>query len=276
MFLLNSHWFGIGDQVVCSSVPENIYQSTGKKCVIVNHNVWPFKHNPYVIYSNKKDLHKDIINLHLPIDDRNSEYFNSFFKLHHHSTVRSQAEMICFFLGIYDIVLHHPRLYVYEDENINPNKIVVHTTGSARFNSGDPPIHKKMGEDSVRVMSDDIIQKILNNYKDYHIVQIGAASDKPLGGNTVDMRGKLSYWETAKEIATSSKFIGINSGPMHIANCYPRVEKRIVLQEFSEDALIKFRPGDMSNWTFQWLDPSCMYLNKYDRDITFSKSYHKI
>ncbi|CAB3774549.1 hypothetical protein LMG29542_07926 [Paraburkholderia humisilvae] len=114
-------------------------------------------------------------------------------------------------------------------------------------------------------MSDSVIAAIARNYKDWMIVQVGAADDKPINArNVIDQRGRLSIWETAAEIVTAARFVGVNSGPMHIANCYPRVSKRIVLMEFSMNYFTKcekgvpfpLRPGDVRNWLTSWLDPA--------------------
>jgi len=262
----------IGDLVATTGLPENIYHATGKKCVIFDDRVWPFVHNPYVIYQKELEI-SGIPNITVLHSDVQFVFKSKFIQVHSSQTAQSQTELICFFYGIHDVILHHPRLYIYEDERIETNKIVVHTTGSDRFAKGEAVVRKYHGEDSIRVMSDNAIEAILLNYKDYKIVQIGGLHDKPLGGHSIDLRGKLSLWQTAKEIASSSKFIGVNSGPMHIANCYPKV---IMLQEFSQESLMRFQPGDMRNFLFQWLDPAHLYFNKYERDISFTKSYNKI
>jgi hypothetical protein len=116
-------------------------------------------------------------------------------------------------------------------------------------------------------MSDEVLESINKNYSNYEIIQVGGDNDKPLGGNSTNLCGKLDYWEVAKLIAGSAKFIGVNSGPMHIANCYPRVEKRIVLQEFPINTLLSFRPGDVRNWLFSWIDPTCTFFNKFEHDV---------
>ncbi|MDP5007543.1 MAG: hypothetical protein NWQ13_00720, partial [Glaciimonas sp.] len=132
------------------------------------------------------------------------------------------------------------------------------------------------GEDAVRIMSDEVIASIHNNYQDYELVQIGALSDKPLGGDSIDMRGQHDYWTLAKEIASSAKFIGVNSGPMHIASCYPRVEKRIIMMEFPKETLSTFRPGDVRNCLFSWVDPSNVFFNKFNFDVGVTYSHVKI
>jgi dihydroxyacetone kinase DhaKLM complex PTS-EIIA-like component DhaM len=48
------------------------------------------------------------------------------------------------------------------------------------------------------------LKKTLNsidnqNYKNFKIIQVGGKDDKPLGGNTIDLRGKIDLWDVAKE-----------------------------------------------------------------------------
>jgi hypothetical protein len=165
---------------------------------------------------------------------------------------------------------------VHEDRDIIPNKIVVHTTGSDRTLLNEDAIRHGSGEDEVRVMSDMIMHTILQNYKNFEIIQVGGKDDKPLGGNSVNLCGKLDYWEVADQISNAARFIGVNSGPMHIANCYPRVDKRVVLMEFPRKTLMELQPGDIRNWLFSWIDPANTYFNKTLEDVGTTFSYTKI
>lgn len=274
MYHLIFNFFGIGDQVCLTAIPENIFNSTGKKCVISDKRIWAFKYNPYVIFLPENKC-QDYTKLNLIPDCRIPEQIEHYFKKNNSIISNSQTEYVCSYLGIDNVKLRHPRLYINEDIKINKNKIVVHTTGSDRSKFGEIPIRYNSGEDSTRVISDEIIAAILNNYKDYEIVQVGSKNDKLLGGHSINMLG-LDIWKTIKEISSCSKFIGVNSGPMHIANCYPKIEKRIVLQEFSEKTILTYKPGDIRNWLFSWLDPSYTYFNKYDFDVGYTYSYSKI
>ena len=276
-YKLHYNFTHIGDQVATTAIPENIFNATGKKCVVTDSRIWVLKHNPYVVHMSEEQA-KDYPVLSLIPDCRISDQQKNYVEKMQAVTAGSQTEFMCVNFGLpaEQITLRHPRLYAFEDEKIDPLKIVVHTTGSDRTRDGEPAIRHASGEDGVRIMSDDIIAAILDNYQDYKIVQIGGADDKPLGGNSIDRRGQYDYWEAAREIATAAKFIGVNSGPMHIANCYPRVEKRIVLMEFPTETLLKFKPGDVRNWLFSWIDPANTYFNKTSQDVGITFAYQKI
>ena len=272
---LTFNFFAIGDQVCVTGIPENIFNVTGKKCIITDKRIWSFKYNPYVVFMTEEQA-KGYQRVNIIPDCRTQEQAKNYFSLRNAIEANSQTELMCSSLGFVDIKLRHPRLYIYEDHDIMPNKIVVHTTGSDRTKSGEIAIRQSSGEDNIRILSDDVISCICKNYKNYEIVQVGSLDDKPVGGHSIDMRGKMDYWQTAKEIATCSRFIGVNSGPMHIANCYPKVDKRIVLSEFPDNTLTSYKPGSINNWLFSWLDPSNTYFNKYDRDCGLTYSYTKI
>ncbi len=277
MYLLHFNFTHIGDQIATTAIPENIYNITGKKCAITNNKIWAFKHNPYVEHLTEQQA-EGLPVLNLVPDCRVSDQQKHYVEKMQAVTAGSQTEYMCLNFGIDPdkVTLRHPRLYIHEDKPIDPLKIVVHTTGSDRTRDNEPAIRHGSGEDDIRVMSDEVIATILENYKNYKIVQVGSASDKPLGGHSIDCRGQYDYWQTAKEIATAAKFIGVNSGPMHIANCYPRVEKKIVLMEFPGETLLKFKPGDVRNWLFSWVDPANTYFNKSKQDIGITFSYQKI
>lgn len=266
---------GIGDQVSITSMPENIFAATGTKCVITDSRIWPFKYNPYVMFMDESKC-KNFEEILLVPDCRVREQIKKYFDLHKSNVQNSQADYMSTNIGLTNPPLRHNRLYIYEDEDIDPEKVVVHTTGGNRSQYGEPEIRYSTGEDALRVLSKDVIDAILKNYKDYKIVQVGGASDVELGGHSIDMRDKLDYWEVAKEIATASKFIGVNSGCMHIANCYPRVSKRIVLMEFSESSLYTFKPGDIRNWNFSWIDIGNTFFNRFNKDVGFTYAYNKI
>jgi len=275
MFKLHFNFRHIGDQVCTTGLPENIFHATGEKSVITDSSIWAFKHNPYVEFKTEEES-QGLTTINLIPDCRVPQQAQHYFDTMKSFVSNGQIEYMCRNFGLENIVLRHPRLYIYEDEKIQPDKIVVHTSGSDRTRDKEPAIRYSSGEDSERYMSDEVIAAILENYRDYQIVQIGSKDDKPIGGHSIDRRGQYDYWQSAREIATSARFIGVNSGPMHIANCYPRVDKRIVLMEFPEATLLKHSPGDIRNWLFSWIDPTNTYYNKFNRDIGLTYSYKKI
>lgn len=275
MVHLRFHFFHIGDQISVSSIPENIFRITGKRSVISDQRIWVFKNNPYVDFAQESDV-VGLSKIDLVPDCRVSLQAEQYVALKNTFCSAGQSDYMMTVMGMANPPLRHPRLYAFEDEVLHPNRVVLHTTGSDRSRDGEERIRYSSGEDAERVMSDDVMRSILDNYDSYEIVQIGGANDKPLGGTSTNLCGQLNYWEVAKLIAGSARFIGVNSGPMHIANCYPRVDKRIVLQEFSAETLVNFRPGDVRNWLFSWLDPSNTYFNKFEQDVGVTYAYSKI
>lgn len=273
---------GIGDLIVCSSLPENFYNLTGNKILVDDYRAkWVFRYNPYVMFDCKSH---DIQNVPMLCDTRHQEIVKMYISERNSFSISSQAEWLLFCTG-YDIdklTLRHPRLYIHEDLPQQAKKLVVHTTGSNRAIVGEDQIRYHLGEDSQRIMSDEVIKAIHENYEGWEIYQVGGKDDKPLGGKAIDLRGTLNLFDVAKEISTSQRFIGVNSGLMHIANAYPKVEKRIVLMEFPETTLgkgfssIPFRAGEIRNFLFSWLDPSNKFYNKYSTDIGVTSSFIKI
>jgi len=57
---------------------------------------------------------------------------------------------------------------------------------------------------------------------------------------------------------------------------YLRVDKRTVLMEFPKQTLLNFRPGDLRNWLFSWIDPTNTFINRYEQDIAYTFAYTKI
>ena len=275
MFKLNFIFTAIGDQIATTALPENLFKLTGEKTAISDARIWAFKHNPYVNFVSE-DQARDLPSIDLIPDCRVPAQAQNYFNRRNNTVTNGQTDYMLSQLEIDQFPLRHSRLYIYEDETIEPDKIVVHTQGSDRTQAGEPAIRYSSGEDSERIMSQEVCTAILKNYRDYRIVQIGSISDRPLGGASIDLRGKTDYWGTAKEIATASRFIGVNSGPMHIANCYPRVDKRIVLMEFPQQTLTEFRPGDIRNWLFSWIDPTATFFNKTHDDVGYTFSFTKI
>jgi len=276
MFKLHFNFIHIGDQIATTAIPENLFHLTGQRSVITDSRIWAFKHNPYVEFMTEQEAAGlPVINL-IP-DCRVPEQVQNYrARRQSHIITNGQTDYMLSGVNVDDFPLRHSRLYIYEDLATEPDKIVVHTQGSDRTRDNEPAIRYGSGEDQERIMSDQVCAAILQNYRDYRIVQVGSPTDRALGGKSIDLRGKTDLWGTAKEIATASRFIGVNSGPMHIANCYLRVDKRTVLMEFPKQTLLNFRPGDLRNWLFSWIDPTNTFINRYEQDIAYTFAYTKI
>jgi hypothetical protein len=170
------------------------------------------------------------------------------------------------FFGRYklDIHLKKPNLYLHENVQKDERSICIHLQGKS-FNFSLP---------------NEIISYICNKYKDYKIYQIGGKSDREIPGTT-DKRG-LNTVDTSELIAKSEIFIGINSGMMHLANCYPNVIKKIIIQPNISRELLSIAQIRIPENTkcyaegFSWLYLDNEHYNLYDADIGITKTFLNI
>ncbi len=224
---------GIGDQVVYSSLAENYFRNTGRKLVDIKKS-WVYDHNPFVERNVPPDEVIDLWKLKLG----KRAYPNL-------------AQRISEGLGLPKTYLRHPRLYQFENDEIDPNAVVVHVTGISGAAAG---------------MPDHVIDHISKKYRNSVIFQIGGPKDK----NTpfIDRRG-LPLWDSIRLIATSGTFIGVNSGPMNIANCYPGIRKKLVLLKRTHDS-VPVSPA------LRWIDFNWEYFNTSPDDEGITMSYLKL
>lgn len=241
MIGLHLHDFlGIGDAVQFTHIPENIYHFTQQKCINTN-NHWSLKNNPYIDNSDSKP--DSVIDLW-----EFSKTFKHGFKSHadrffYHFNERFNTNFL-------NPILRHPKLYLFENNKIIRNRILVHTTGRSE----------------VVPMTDNVIERIGENYKDCEIIQIGGTSDKK---TPFIQKLGLDMYYTLELISSSSIFIGINSGMMNLANCYPSIRKKILIPR----DLDNFSPLTLDN---VWFDFNTEYYNYSDTDYGVTMSYLKI
>lgn len=238
---------GLGDNLILSSLPENYFRNTGKR-LSGDKNNFIFKNNPYI----DDQLNVDVWFSQQQICDGGSHLVRTVKKINPHFSIPYEH---CQFFSLPKCYLRHSRLYVHEDIETIPNKVCIHTTA------------KSIGG----ILSDEVIRVIQKNYKNYKIVQIGAVSDKKI--NFAEDKTGLNLIDTAKEIAESAIFIGVDSSNFHIANCYPKVRKKILMNYLNEELLEKLSPlcGDAAWWEF-----NIETFNNYEYDIGCSMSYLKI
>lgn len=227
---------GIGDNVYYSFIPEVVYNNTGKKLIDIEKK-WVYDYNPFVERDKSYNAVVDIfkISAFLPPDDYLSipERFCKCFRL--------------------NIACRHPKLYRYENEDKISKSICVHTNGKSTND----------------IMPSNIVDYINEKYKYHSIFQIGGNSD--ISTPFINKKG-LSMWDTTELISKCEMFIGINSGMMHIANCYPSIWKKIVLMRTD---LKTFYPCS-SLIGSEWFDYSNIYFNTTEQDIGISYTYRKI
>ena len=280
---------GIGDKVQYSCIPEAFYKWYGIKLIDV-HRCWVFDRNPYV----RRLFHKnDIGILRFKEAETNKDidgYPAVYCKPHDWvepvevPTPRQKTKIInlwhppnqlgCYSrsrwfyktLGIQDwtrpqlCLPRGPRLYKHEDPlNVKPDQITIHVGPSNNC--------------KLQFIPDEVLQTIAKRYANYNIIQVGAKTDNP--SPFIDKRG-LKIWDTVKTISESSIFIGINSGPIHIANCYPHISKKIIMKESNEPPCFQSASFDPLSSGFSefntWVDFGWQYFNtlKYDMGRTYS------
>lgn len=230
---------GIGDQVMVSSFPENFYLNYGQKLIDVE-NKWIFDHNPYVLRGKRPDYVMNHLQRQIEIIKSESR-----------KNWKSDAEEICFNFEVPKCFLRRPRLYKFEDTKTEKDLVVVHTTGR-----------------TVGSMSNEVINKIALNYKDYNIIQIGSSKDSD---TPFYKKLDLSPWDTAEIISGAAIYIGVNSGFYHVANCYPKVRKKIIL-DIDQNKLDSFMPKRYTDG-LEWYDYNIEYFNKYHFDIGATNTF---
>lgn len=238
---------GSGDNLILSSLPENYFRNTGKMLIGDKRNPI-FKHNPYV----DSESNADIWLTQQQICDGGSYLVRTLKNRHPHPSIPYEH---CQFFSLPKCYLRHSRLYIHEDLKTVHNKVCIHTSGKS---SG--------------MLSDEIIESIEKNYKDYHLVQTGGPSDKKV--KSAENKTGLSLLDTAKEIAEAAIFIGVDSGAgYHVANCYPKVRKKLIINYFSEEQFETLSPlyKDASWWEF-----NIETYNLFNYDVGCSMSYLKI
>ena len=253
----------IGDSLIYSSCPENFYNA-GKGKILDAKKAWFFDHNPYVVRNVNASPHTNVIDM--------QQFANAttFFNY-------GRSGLPCF-LSVADRFntkfgvptrLRHPRLYKYEDLPKIPNRVVVHTTGDVN-----EPV--ALYEDRGAFLDDPVMDVIAENYKQYEIVQVGGKDDIPFERGCIDKRG-LSIWDSVKEIAEASIFIGVPSGPIVIAMCFPRTNIRVYEPQFPAMVLENwYIPMDANFPHHQWHDWGFKIFNRYEVDLGVTFSYKKI
>lgn len=235
-------YIGIGDAIQFSSLPENYYNETGYKLVDVGSH-WVFDHNPFVVRNEPTNHVENLWDVSCQ---------NNYTEKHF---LPSVSERTCCFFGIKNTKLRHPRLYVHEDEKLVPNQIVCHFDGKCK---GKCP--------------EFIVEQVKKNYEGFNLIQIGGVNDRRFDG--FEYKLGLNIFDTAKLIAQSPVFIGVNSSMMNLACCYPRTNKRVILT--GRNDLADMQPMDIKDGDSHWLDWQLNLFNDTENDIGVTFSYKKL
>lgn len=248
----------IGDRIIFSAFPEMYFKKHGRKLIDVD-KVWQWDYCPYVV----RDIQpKRIMHLQAIADATTHNNYLRGLPIYLSIADRytSMFSMEC--------TIRHPKLYQFENAERNPRKVIIHTTGDRN----QPTM---LGEDAPKIMSQDMIDAIKHNYRNYELVQIGSASD--VDAKVQDKRG-LSIWDTVKEISDASIFIGVNSGPYWLAAAFPHISKKLIITEYDKSTMQNyFIPMDAAQPHRQWWDwGTSFYCRDKEEDWGAATSYTKI
>ena len=247
---------GIGDGLQFSSLPENYFRATGQKLLDVS---WPwfFDHNPYVVRDKSIKAEKVI------------ELWNFSPQQYEWPRPRppsrpavylSNAEIWAEVLKV-PCVLNRPRLYRYESFPYSKRKnILFHTSGKSH---GELPQH--------------VVEHVLKKYAGSGcLYQVGPidATQKKLGVTQLQTE---SLWDFAELVSSARLFIGIDSGPSWVANCYPDVVVKKIRVKPNPPRLFKdWTPLEIRNVHSHWDDRCHQVFNLSEDDIGFTYSYTRL
>ncbi len=292
---------GIGDRIQFAAIPEAFYKWYGVRLIDLNKS-WVFDHNPYVdrdvearlpdykpirinFSDNEPYAHlcckaTDWVNPDIRghrtvfIEKKNKKDNILMFRLYpayrEEYVSSSRNNWLYEWLGIHPYqnpkldLPRSPRLYKYED----PNDVVQDQIA----------IHIGRGVSTTQYIPHNVIEEIRKRYSNYKIIQVGGEQDND--SPFIDKRAQ-SIWEMVEIIAKSAIFIGINSGPMNIANCYPHINKKLILNyaasTWDEDSIARFEPlGGHISHNYSWCDHGWQYYNTEEHDIGMTYSYKRI
>lgn len=201
---------GLGDHLLCSAIFRALRERNEANLWMMTDFPELFWHNPDVdhvvprhdyyfkLASQARYCHKLTYTTHIKAEQRDMP-------LSHHFIANMAA-----LLGLNGEITLRPYLNLTKSEEvfgkIATNQIAVHSSiASARY----PILTKEWYPKRMQ----DVVNRL---YPHYTCVQIGVANDPRLE-NTIDMRGKLSFRQTASVLANSQLFIGQVGFLMHLA-----------------------------------------------------------
>jgi hypothetical protein len=241
---------GIGDAIQFTSVPENFFRHTGEKLVDIEHN-WVFDFNPYVIRN---------------VDARIEEY--DLWRLHcldapvmvnGRTTFLTNAQAHSRHFG-YPVVMNRPRLYQFEEFQYEMRRhVFLHVKGRSH---GQLPEH--------------VVKHVLDKYGEA-VVLIGEPGEWDY---TIEPPARAffpkTYWELAAVLSKAHMFIGVDSGPSWVAQCYPDVITKKVRLFPTIEKLQDWMPLEWCRIGSHWDDRSAGIYNPSDDDVGFTWSYKRL
>ena len=88
----------------------------------------------------------------------------------------------------------------------------------------------------------------------------------------------MPLWETIELLSTCGTFIGPDSGPMHIAGCYPKITRKCIISKDQMETWFQnaFVPMGRHLPNMLWFDYNIQYFNSTETDLGATMSYLKI
>lgn len=244
---------GIGDAIQFTSVPENYFRHTGERLVDLEEH-WVFDFNPHVLRRIEKC--DKVINLwdaqqrDVPVQKKGRTVLLS----------NAEAHTRTF---DYPVLLNRPRLYIHEDFPYNAREdIILHVKGRSH---GQMPEH--------------IVKHVLDKYGD-RVLWLGEKSDWvysfPPPAKQFMFSEKTTIWDSVRIISRCRMFIGVDSGPSWIAQCYPDVITKKVRLFPALEFLHNWVPLEWCRLGSYWDDRSAQIFNSSEDDAGFTWSYKRI
>lgn len=251
---------GLGDGLQFSSLPENYYRSTGKQLFDVS-QPWFFDHNPYVVRDKASPVEVRIHKIEELWNFSPSQYQWPRPRPKNRPAVYlSNAEIWAKRMGV-DVTLNRPRLYRYEAYPYKLRKnVLLHTSGKSH---GEMPLH--------------IVEHLKEKYGDT-LVHIGTAADLDKNKYGLAQYSTRTPWELAEVVSTARMFIGVDSGPSWVANCYPDVVvKKVRVKPNPPNELLQdWIPLEIDNIHSHWDDRCHQVFNPTEDDVGFTYSYKRL
>jgi hypothetical protein len=244
---------GIGDAIQYSSLPENYFNSTGKKLVDIS-KPWFFDFNPYVERGRllPSNMVREMWNFPMQYQWPRVRVGGTKAQVY-----MSNAEIWAGAFGV-KVTLNRPRLYRFEEMAYeNRQTILFQTQGRSHG-----------------IMPDNVIEHVLCKYRGTgNLIHIGPGWSEAWGIPHLETK---EMWDLAQAISQARIFIGLDSGPAWIAACYPDVVVKKLRTRPRGDILETWVPLEIDNLHSHWDDRCAQIFNCSEHDIAFTSSYRKI
>ncbi len=244
---------GIGDAIQFTSLPENYFRSTGEKLFDLNSH-WVLDYNPYVIrgvYDGAFDKVMDLWDLHCN-DVKVAVYDRTVMMCNAEAQLRHFDQRI-------NMYLNRPRLYRFEEYPYFERKqVLLHVKGKS---------HGQMPE--------KVVEHVLQKYG-HSVALVGHEDDWRYSMPRPHHVPTSNPWALAEVISRCRMFIGVDSGPSWIAQCYPDVLVKKVRLFPSPQDLKSWVPLEWCRIGSHWDDRSAFIYNPSEEDCGFTWSYLRI